>query len=157
MKTLRGHQVNCSFKRHLRLRMLFFGCRNSITSKPLLAQLCSATCTSCVHSRLISSSIRDNVLLGLPYKEKRYRKVLSACDLDLDIALLPAADLTEVGEGGMLLSGNFLLDSPKGKQSLLWLTLILGPRLLPIKSCSLFSALALKFQNGAASLTIAIT
>ena len=55
--------------------------------------------------RLISSSIRDNVLIGQPYKEKRYRKVLSACDLDIDIAMLPAGDLTEVGDNGMMLSG----------------------------------------------------
>ncbi len=56
---------------------------------------------------MISSSIRDNILLGQPFKEKRYRKVLSASDLDVDIALLPAGDLTEVGDNGMLLSGIF--------------------------------------------------
>ena len=57
--------------------------------------------------RLITSTIRDNILLGQPYKEKRYRKVLSACDLDIDIAMLPAGDLTEVGDSGMMLSGQF--------------------------------------------------
>jgi ABC-type bacteriocin/lantibiotic exporter with double-glycine peptidase domain len=56
-------------------------------------------------NRLITSSIRDNILLGQPFKEKRYQKVLSACDLDVDVSMLPDGDLTQVGDGGMLLSG----------------------------------------------------
>ena len=54
---------------------------------------------------LLNASIKDNILLGRPLKEKRYRKVLTACDLNADIDLLPEGDETEVGERGVLLSG----------------------------------------------------
>jgi ABC-type multidrug transport system fused ATPase/permease subunit len=34
---------------------------------------------------LLNASVKDNVLLGRPYREKRYQKVLAACDLNADI------------------------------------------------------------------------
>jgi ABC-type multidrug transport system fused ATPase/permease subunit len=54
---------------------------------------------------IINATIKENILLGRPLKEKRYRKVLAACDLDADINILPLKDDTEVGEDGGLLSG----------------------------------------------------
>eukprot|EP00095_Tigriopus_kingsejongensis_P009125 snap_masked-scaffold595_size129005-processed-gene-0.7 protein:Tk09125 transcript:snap_masked-scaffold595_size129005-processed-gene-0.7-mRNA-1 annotation:"cystic fibrosis transmembrane conductance regulator" len=54
---------------------------------------------------LLNASIRDNILLGRPFKEKRYDKVLRVCDLRADLDLLPEGDETEVGERGVLLSG----------------------------------------------------
>ncbi len=54
---------------------------------------------------LLNASVRDNILLGRPLREKRYRKVLAACDLNADVDLLPDGDETEVGERGVLLSG----------------------------------------------------
>lgn len=50
-------------------------------------------------------TIRDNILFGRAYDENKYNKVLSACCLIEDLFLLPAGDLTGVGEGGMTLSG----------------------------------------------------
>ena len=44
-------------------------------------------------------------MLGRPYKEKKYRKVIAACDLAADFDFLPEGDDTEVGERGVLLSG----------------------------------------------------
>ena len=43
--------------------------------------------------------------MGRPWKEKRYKKVLFACDLNTDIDFLPFKDDTEVGDDGALLSG----------------------------------------------------
>ena len=54
---------------------------------------------------LLNASIKDNILLGRPYKEKRYEKVIAASDLQTDIDLLPEGDETEIGERGVLLSG----------------------------------------------------
>ena len=45
---------------------------------------------------MLNASVRDNVLLGRPFREKRYRKVLAACDLNADIDILPEKDETEV-------------------------------------------------------------
>lgn len=50
-------------------------------------------------------SIRDNILFGKPYDENKYRTILDACGLTVDLLLFPANDLTGVGEGGMTLSG----------------------------------------------------
>ena len=45
---------------------------------------------------LQSLTIKDNILFGSPYEEKRYNAVLEACCLSEDIAKLDAGDLTEV-------------------------------------------------------------
>ncbi|KAG9017508.1 hypothetical protein FRB90_001017 [Tulasnella sp. 427] len=52
-----------------------------------------------------SNSIRDNILFGLPYDEERYWSVVKASELEPDLAILPAGDMTEVGERGISLSG----------------------------------------------------
>ena len=43
-------------------------------------------------------SLRDNVLFGAPYDEERYRTVIEACALQPDLDILPAGDMTEIGE-----------------------------------------------------------
>ena len=55
---------------------------------------------------IIDGTIKENILMGRSWKEKRYRKVLFACDLNTDIDFLPFKDDTEVGDDGVLLSGH---------------------------------------------------
>uniref|UniRef100_A0A8C2GZK3 ATP-binding cassette sub-family C member 5 n=1 Tax=Cyprinus carpio TaxID=7962 RepID=A0A8C2GZK3_CYPCA len=54
---------------------------------------------------ILNASFRDNILFGKEMEEERYQAILSACCLRLDLALLPDADLTEIGERGANLSG----------------------------------------------------
>ncbi|KAM6970369.1 ATP-binding cassette sub-family C member 5 [Aplochiton taeniatus] len=54
---------------------------------------------------IFNASLRDNILFGKDYEEERYQAVLSACCLRPDLAILPNADLTEIGERGANLSG----------------------------------------------------
>uniref|UniRef100_A0A3B5AUS3 ATP-binding cassette sub-family C member 5 n=1 Tax=Stegastes partitus TaxID=144197 RepID=A0A3B5AUS3_9TELE len=54
---------------------------------------------------ILNATLRDNILFGHEYQEDRYQSVLSACALRPDLALLPSADLTEIGERGANLSG----------------------------------------------------
>ncbi|XP_067451775.1 multidrug resistance-associated protein 5 isoform X1 [Thunnus thynnus] len=54
---------------------------------------------------ILNTTLRDNILFGQEYQEDRYQSVLSACCLRPDLALLPNADLTEIGERGANLSG----------------------------------------------------
>lgn len=42
--------------------------------------------------------MRDNILFGKPFDEALYQKTIEATALADDIALLPAGDLTEIGE-----------------------------------------------------------
>jgi len=43
-------------------------------------------------------TLRDNILFSKPFDEERYNRVLDACALRQDIAILPAGDNTEIGE-----------------------------------------------------------
>uniref|UniRef100_A0A1B6E9X5 ABC-type glutathione-S-conjugate transporter n=1 Tax=Clastoptera arizonana TaxID=38151 RepID=A0A1B6E9X5_9HEMI len=52
-----------------------------------------------------NASLRDNILFGSVYEERKYRRVIAACSLQHDISLLPAGDMTEIGERGVNLSG----------------------------------------------------
>lgn len=46
----------------------------------------------------MNATFKENVLFGQPRDTKRYKHVISACALDPDIEVLPAGDLTEIGE-----------------------------------------------------------
>ena len=50
-------------------------------------------------------TVRDNILFGKPWDERRYRAILFACALERDMELLENSDLTAIGERGMNLSG----------------------------------------------------
>ncbi|GMI57179.1 hypothetical protein TeGR_g343, partial [Tetraparma gracilis] len=47
---------------------------------------------------VINDTLRGNVLFGRAFDEKRYQEVIKVCALADDIAVLPAGDLTEIGE-----------------------------------------------------------
>nr|KAF6362437.1 ATP binding cassette subfamily C member 10 [Pipistrellus kuhlii] len=51
------------------------------------------------------ATIRDNILFGKAFDAQLYQEVLEACALNDDLSILPAGDLTEVGEKGVTLSG----------------------------------------------------
>ncbi|KAH9492913.1 Multidrug resistance-associated protein 7 [Bulinus truncatus] len=51
------------------------------------------------------ATLRDNILFGHPYDSQRYELVLEACALIEDLKVLPAGDMTEIGENGLNLSG----------------------------------------------------
>jgi ABC-type multidrug transport system fused ATPase/permease subunit len=50
-------------------------------------------------------TVRENILFGRPWDEALYRRVLWACALEADLALMPDGDLTYIGEKGGNLSG----------------------------------------------------
>ncbi|GLD98159.1 hypothetical protein PINS_up006856 [Pythium insidiosum] len=50
-------------------------------------------------------TIRENILFGKAYDEKKYQKVLDACGLLPDLAQFRAGDSTEIGQKGVNLSG----------------------------------------------------
>ncbi|CAH1183155.1 unnamed protein product [Phaedon cochleariae] len=54
---------------------------------------------------LFGASVRQNILFGQAYEEKRYEEVLRVCALQRDITLFPYGDRTLVGERGVSLSG----------------------------------------------------
>ncbi|KAL3759959.1 hypothetical protein ACHAWU_000582 [Discostella pseudostelligera] len=54
---------------------------------------------------VINDTLRGNILFGRLYDEARYELVVQACALLDDIAVLPAGDMTEIGERGINLSG----------------------------------------------------
>ncbi|KAF9258420.1 hypothetical protein L218DRAFT_934784 [Marasmius fiardii PR-910] len=50
-------------------------------------------------------TIKENILFGYPYDPKRYREVVEACALIPDFNVLEDGDETEIGAGGVSLSG----------------------------------------------------
>lgn len=83
--------------------------------------------TASLHPRILSASVRENILFSHEYDETFYNLVvegrtpfcppgahwrlmrffLSACALGPDLALLPQGDLTEVGEKGESIPSTF--------------------------------------------------
>lgn len=56
-------------------------------------------------SWIMNATLRDNILFGNEYDQERYQHILFACGLEPDLAILPAGDMTEIGERGINLSG----------------------------------------------------
>jgi ATP-binding cassette subfamily C (CFTR/MRP) protein 4 len=57
-------------------------------------------------SWIFSDTIRNNILLNRPFDEEKYRDVICACCLDVDLSLFgTSGDLTVIGERGVNLSG----------------------------------------------------
>ena len=54
---------------------------------------------------VMNQSLKDNILFGRPFDERKYRKVLEACALLPDLEQLPGGDETQIGERGITLSG----------------------------------------------------
>lgn len=52
-----------------------------------------------------NATLKDNILFGRPYVKATYDKVVEACALKPDFDMLPAGDMTEIGEKGINLSG----------------------------------------------------
>ncbi|KAH8823501.1 hypothetical protein DL96DRAFT_1698061, partial [Flagelloscypha sp. PMI_526] len=50
-------------------------------------------------------SIKDNILFGYPFDAKRYEEVVECCALKPDLEMLEDGDETEIGAGGVSLSG----------------------------------------------------
>ena len=54
---------------------------------------------------IIPGTVRENILFGREYDEKRYRDVLAACALLPDLERLRSGDQTRLGEKGITVSG----------------------------------------------------
>ncbi|KAJ3106375.1 Multidrug resistance-associated protein 4, partial [Phlyctochytrium planicorne] len=54
---------------------------------------------------ILSGSIKDNILFGLPYDQVRFEEVLRACAMESDVSLFPDGLHTIIGERGVTLSG----------------------------------------------------
>lgn len=52
-----------------------------------------------------NATLKDNILFGKVYDKKTYDRVVEACALKPDFDMLPAGDMTEIGEKGINLSG----------------------------------------------------
>jgi len=52
-----------------------------------------------------NGKLRDNVCFGSELDERKYVETILACQLETDIMLMPAGDMTEIGEKGINLSG----------------------------------------------------
>lgn len=56
-------------------------------------------------SWLFAGTVRNNILFGQPYDQKKYQKVIKVCALVKDFEQFPYGDKTLVGDRGTALSG----------------------------------------------------
>jgi ATP-binding cassette, subfamily C (CFTR/MRP), member 1 len=97
---------------------------------------------------MCQTTIQDNIVSSEPYDEKRYKEIVQACALNLDLSVMPLGDKTPVAEKGISLSGGqrqrvalaraayrradiYLLDNPisaldDATQEFIWNNLIEG-------------------------------
>ncbi len=54
---------------------------------------------------VINANVRENILLGQPFDEERYWRAIRECQMEEDLVALPFGDKTDIGEGGISLSG----------------------------------------------------
>ncbi|KAK0538980.1 hypothetical protein OC842_001103 [Tilletia horrida] len=54
---------------------------------------------------IMSATVRENIVFGQPWDEKRYAEAVRLSELTADLDMLPAGDSTEIGERGVNLSG----------------------------------------------------
>jgi len=54
---------------------------------------------------IVNETLRGNILFGRAYDDERYQLIVNACALKSDLEVLPAGDMTEIGERGINLSG----------------------------------------------------
>lgn len=52
-----------------------------------------------------NATLRDNILFGLPFDQRRYDQVIFACALTKDLEILQDGDMTDIGANGINLSG----------------------------------------------------
>ena len=48
-----------------------------------------------------NATVRSNIVFGKDFNQERYDAVLEACALLPDLEILPAGDMTEIGEKAM--------------------------------------------------------
>ncbi|CAH1257942.1 ABCC4 [Branchiostoma lanceolatum] len=56
-------------------------------------------------SWVFSSTVRQNIVFGLPFEHLKYWKIIDCCGLSKDLEAMPNGDLTLVGDRGITLSG----------------------------------------------------
>ncbi|KAG0238619.1 Canalicular multispecific organic anion transporter 2 [Actinomortierella wolfii] len=54
---------------------------------------------------IFNATLKDNIVFGMPFDQDKYDRIVSACGLKPDFDMLPAGDMTEIGERGINLSG----------------------------------------------------
>lgn len=59
----------------------------------------------CGYPWVQNATVKENILFGSEFDQKRYDEVIYACSLELDLEILPGGDLAEIGERGITLSG----------------------------------------------------
>eukprot|EP00933_Yihiella_yeosuensis_P060300 TRINITY_DN6275_c0_g1_i1.p1 TRINITY_DN6275_c0_g1~~TRINITY_DN6275_c0_g1_i1.p1 ORF type:complete len:1641 (+),score=241.15 TRINITY_DN6275_c0_g1_i1:84-5006(+) len=64
------------------------------------------TCAYCPQvPHIVEGTLRDNVLFGRPFDQKRYQQALKAASLTSDLQVLPGGDEVRIGARGVRLSG----------------------------------------------------
>lgn len=67
---------------------------------------------------IMGGTVRDNITFGAKFDQEFYDIVIEACALKSDLSILPKGDMSEVGEKGLALSGQYNISAQAGKAQL---------------------------------------
>lgn len=73
---------------------------------------------------IMNGSVRENILMGLPFDEVSYNEIVKACSLDVDFGNFIDGDNTLVGDRGVQCSGGQVSTNTNsyGISDVLWLS-----------------------------------
>ena len=54
---------------------------------------------------LVNETVKNNILFGKPYDEKKYKEIIDVCCLKDDLKMLQGGDECEIGDRGINVSG----------------------------------------------------
>ena len=77
-------------------------------------------------------SVKDNIMFGRPYKEKRFKKTIEACELQHDLDMFPDGGLTEVGERNVFNTAFSSQTTPRREKYLALIHFILCPKIITL-------------------------
>ncbi|KAG0012631.1 hypothetical protein BGZ80_011617 [Entomortierella chlamydospora] len=68
-------------------------------------RICGRVAYAAQQAWIVNATLKDNITFGLEFDQEKYDSIVAASGLLPDIDMLPAGDMTEIGERGITLSG----------------------------------------------------
>ena len=80
-----------------------------MTKKSGIVMVNGSMSLSAQQAWLVNDTVKNNILFGKEYDEKKYKEILRVCCLEDDLKVLEGGDECEIGDRGINVSGGQLV------------------------------------------------